>query len=126
MKTNKNHTDGENNGSRTVPVQFEFTNSTAVAVSVAGTFNDWKPEANDLHRSVGGRWYEELSLKPGNYEYCLVVDGLWMPDPLAMETVLNPYGGRNSVLMVANLAAATHRAEAEKSPLKLTNKTPNQ
>jgi hypothetical protein len=40
-------------------------------------------------------------LAPGTYEYCLVVDGQWMPDPLAKETVPNPFGGRNSVLKVA-------------------------
>jgi len=31
---------------------------------------------------------------------CLVVDGEWMPDPLARATVPNPFGGQNSVLNV--------------------------
>ena len=38
----------------------------------------------------------------GTYEYCLVVDGQWIPDPLVSETVPNPFGGRNSVLHVVN------------------------
>jgi hypothetical protein len=31
----------------------------------------------------------------------LVVDGHWMTDPLATESVPNPFGGKNSVLKVA-------------------------
>jgi hypothetical protein len=29
------------------------------------------------------------------------VDGQWVPDPNAKETTQNPYGGKNSVLIVA-------------------------
>jgi len=31
-----------------------------------------------------------------------------MPDPLAKETVPNPFGGRNSVLRVASTAHSAH------------------
>jgi hypothetical protein len=37
-----------------------------------------------------------------------VVDGQWMPDPLAKETVPNPFGGRNSILKVASSPEAAH------------------
>jgi len=30
-----------------------------------------------------GNWWKETSLAPGTYEYCLVVDGPWLPDPKA-------------------------------------------
>ena len=63
----------------------------------------------------------ETALTPGTYEYCLVVDGQWMPDPSASETVPNPFGGRNSVLKVACSPEATHRAEAANQPLKNTS-----
>ncbi|MBL9128244.1 MAG: glycogen-binding domain-containing protein [Verrucomicrobiales bacterium] len=49
-----------------------------------------------------GRWIKQLRLPPGRYEYCLVVDGEWMPDPLAAEHVPNPFGGFNSVLHVGS------------------------
>ena len=49
----------------------------------------------------GGHWMKELALPPGRYEYRLVVDGEWMPDPLVQETALNHFGGLNSVLKVA-------------------------
>jgi hypothetical protein len=52
----------------------------------------------------------------------VVVDGQWMPDPLAGETVPNPFDGRNSVLKVASSPEAAHRADAENLPLKNRNK----
>ena len=65
-----------------MPVRFEFTHPTAKTVCIAGTFNHWQPEAKTLHSSGVGHWWKETSLAPGTYEYCLVVDGKWMPDPL--------------------------------------------
>jgi len=47
-----------------------------------------------------GRWCKDLVLPPGIYEYRLVVDGEWMPDPLGQATAPNPFGGLNSVLKV--------------------------
>jgi hypothetical protein len=49
-----------------------------------------------------GKWAKQLLLPPGTYEYCLVVDGKWITDPNAQTTVPNPFGGRNSVLDVAD------------------------
>ena len=47
----------------------------------------------------------QADLPPGRYEYLLVADGEWMPDPLAKETVPNQFGGLNSVIRVPNGAA---------------------
>ena len=103
------------------PVRFEFTHPTASTVCVAGTFNDWHAEAKPMHLVGDGRWLREMVLPPGNYEYCLVVDGEWMPDPRARETVPNPFGGRNSLLKVASSPEASHLANAEHLPLKSAN-----
>ena len=84
------------------PVRFEFTHPTAHSVCVAGTFNDWHPEAKPMHLLQHGCWLKETVLAPGTYEYCLVVDGRYIPDPLAKETVPNPFGGRNSILRVSS------------------------
>ena len=70
---------------------------------------------------VSGNWWKETSLAPGTYEYCLVVDGEWMPDPRAKESVANPFGGRNSIVHVASSPEASHLAEAENLPLKKIN-----
>jgi len=74
----------------------------ASKVLVAGSFNGWKPEATPLTPLGNGRWTGNLDVKPGKYEYLFVVDGNWMPDPNATESVANPFGGLNSVLTVRN------------------------
>jgi len=126
MKHNHNHDNAPGTGTQLVPVRFEFTHPTATTVCVAGTFNHWQPEAKTLHTSGVGNWWKETALAPGIYEYCLIVDGKWMPDPLVQETVANPFGGRNSVLTVPSSSAAAHRAGAENLPLKNANKTKTQ
>ena len=47
-----------------------------------------------------GLWIKELTLAVGIYEYRIVVDGEWMSDPSAKETINNPYGGVNSVIRI--------------------------
>ena len=118
MKHNRNHDNAPNAGTQPVSVRFEFTHPTATTVSIAGSFNQWKPEAKILHPSGEGHWLKETALMPGTYEYCLVVDGQWMPDPLAQESVPNPYGGRNSVLRVAGTVETTQLGTAETMTLK--------
>jgi hypothetical protein len=118
MKHNHNHDNAPNAGLKLVPVRFEFTSPTAKTVCLAGSFNHWQPEAKTLHSSGVGNWWKDTSLAPGSYEYCLVVDGQWMPDPRATESVANPFGGRNSILHVAVSPAAAHLADAENLPLK--------
>jgi 1,4-alpha-glucan branching enzyme len=122
MKHSKHHDNAKNAGPPLMPVAFAFTHPTATTVCIAGTFNDWHAEAKPMHPLGGGRWLKETVLPPGTYEYRLVVDGQWMPDPLAKETVPNPFGGRNSVLKVANSPEAAHLADAENLPLKNANK----
>jgi len=79
---------------------FECIHPTAATVSVAGSFNDWRPGATPMISLGAGRWIKALTLPPGTYEYRLVVDGQWMPDPQAEETTPSPFGGLNSVLRV--------------------------
>jgi 1,4-alpha-glucan branching enzyme len=121
MKHNNNHNNGPGPGPQLVSVRFEFIHPTATTVCIAGTFNDWQPESKTLHSSGVGHWWKETALAPGTYEYCLVVDGQWMPDPKAKESVPNPFGGRNSVLNVASSPETAHLARAEHLPLINTN-----
>ena len=81
-------------------VLLEFANSGAKSVCVAGSFNQWTPETTPLVLK-GDRWVGDLTVKPGRHEYLFVVDGQWVPDPNAKESVENPFGGRNSVLIVS-------------------------
>jgi len=81
-------------------VRIDYLDPKAKSVFVAGTFNDWHPQVTEMLNIEDGRWAKELTLPPGNYEYRLVVDGQWATDPGCPESVPNPYGGRNSVLIV--------------------------
>ena len=81
--------------------RFEFHNSAATAVFIAGSFNDWHPAATPMLLLGDGRWLKDLALPPGRYEYRFVADGQWLDDPNANETVPNPLGGTNAVRVVA-------------------------
>jgi len=82
-------------------ITFFFASRRAKAVFIAGTFNAWQAHANPMHRLEDGfHWMQEMALHPGIYEYCMVVDGEWMSDPRSEGTIANPFGGRNSLLMV--------------------------
>ena len=84
------------------PVLLEFVRPGVRSVAVAGSFNAWKPETAPMVSLGNGRWVKELSVGPGRYEYMFVADGQWLPDPGAKEHVENPYGGKNSVLVIPN------------------------
>jgi len=113
MKHNHNHDNAPGPDAQLVPFRFEFTDPKATSVCVAGTFNDWQPEAKALHPDGKGKWWKETPLKPGDYEYCFVVDGNWIPDPRAVETVANPFGGRNSVLKIPGWPEASQIGNSE-------------
>ena len=103
MKKKRNHksnglSNGNGNGRHAVHV--EFSHPTATAVGIAGTFNDWRPEATPMVDMGQGRWLKELVLPAGTYEYLFVADGQWLADPLAQATAPNPFGGVNSVVTV--------------------------
>ena len=81
-------------------VPFELDVPRAWTVCVAGTFNNWNPEATRLIFIGGKKWFKDLPLAPGRYEYRFVVDGGWVDDPKAKVQVPNPHGGHNAVLEV--------------------------
>ena len=84
----------------TKTVTLEYPDASAQRVYVAGTFNNWQPRATPMLPFGHGRWMKELSLAPGTYEYLFVVDGKWVPDRQAGDSIANPFGGVNSVLKV--------------------------
>ena len=96
-----------------VPLVFlEFTETAAQSVCIAGMFNDWRPDATRMIHMGDGCWVKALSLPPGHYEYRLVVDGEWIPDPLAEDYVRNPFGGINSVLTIPSRSSLNWPAKA--------------
>ena len=87
--------------SRPAHVCLELVQPQAKTVYVAGSFNQWKPDQTPLIPKGNGRWVGDLAVPPGKHEYLFVVDGQWLPDPNARESVQNPFGGKNSVLTVS-------------------------
>jgi 1,4-alpha-glucan branching enzyme len=81
-------------------VTFKLDAPQAKAVFVAGTFNDWAPQARPLRSNAKGTWSTWTSLEPGTYEYLFVVDGEWYEDPACSNRCPNPHGSHNSVLKV--------------------------
>ncbi|MBN1863903.1 MAG: glycogen-binding domain-containing protein [Victivallales bacterium] len=73
-------------------------------VSVAGTFNDWNPDASPMKDNPGsGHCKATLFIPTGVHEYKFVVDGEWLTDPNCKESVTNDCGSMNSVLRVVML-----------------------
>ena len=89
MKNEKKHkTNG--NGQTCKPLHVEFSDPSVETVAIAGSFNNWRPEATPMVSLGNGRWLKELVLPPGHYEYLLVADGRWLPDPTnAMDLARN-------------------------------------
>ncbi|PYS04419.1 MAG: hypothetical protein DMG15_16035 [Acidobacteria bacterium] len=69
----------------------------ARCVQLAGDFNSWVAEGNEMQAS-DGIWTKVVPLGPGRYEYKYVVDGRWLEDPLNINVEPAPWGGHNSVV----------------------------
>lgn len=82
----------------------------AKTVFLAGSFNEWKPEATPMERREGGRWTASLKLPPGYYEYKFVLDGDWCCEPgcgdpgTCPHCVPNPFGTMNRFVEVSGQA----------------------
>ncbi len=85
---------------KAVDVSFSLVKPGASQVSLCGEFNGWSPTATPMKQQDDGRWQVTLSLAPGQYQYKFVVDGEWIPDPAAQNSVRNQHGSLNSVLEV--------------------------
>ena len=81
-------------------VHLTFNAPQARSVAVAGDFNKWRTDANEM-RNTNGTWSIDVKLKPGVYSYSFVVDGKsWVPDPGAESYQDDGLGSRNAVLRV--------------------------
>ena len=82
-------------------VRFNLAAPAGSVVSVAGDFNNWDIKANPLKEAAaGGSFSATVPLLPGRYQYKFIVNGDWRVDPACTETVRNPFGSRNSVIVI--------------------------
>ena len=87
-----------------VEVTFTISGIEAKSIAVAGDFNGWNTSTNQLEDPEGdGIWTGKIYLKPGRYEYMLVVDDAkWVTDPNAKVYVNDGFGSKNAVLFINN------------------------
>ena len=84
-----------------VTVRLTFYAPQAHTVSVAGDFNKWKTDTDEM-KGTDGMWHIDLKLKPGVYSYSFVVDGKsWVADPGAQAYTDDGFGSRNALLRVS-------------------------
>jgi hypothetical protein len=83
---------------QTVSAAFVLFEPQASQVCLSGEFNAWSPTATPMARQPEGLWKAVLALRPGRYQYKFVVDGQWLPDPKAPQSVFNEHGSLNSVV----------------------------
>ena len=70
-------------------------------VYLAGSFNDWSPQAKLLrYDSQSNTHTAFIYLKPGTYEYKFVVDGVWTLDEGNPLHVSNGLNSMNNVIVV--------------------------
>ena len=80
---------------------FSFKAPAAISVQLVGDFTHWQEEPLSLTKDPDGVWRAAVELKPGNHHYRFLVDGQWRDDPECTLRVPNPFGGENSVRVVA-------------------------
>lgn len=69
-------------------------------LQIAGDFNGWVPDSGVETRRLDGIWQKVLRVPEGAYEYRVIIDGIWQPDPTNPFEVPNHLGGNNSLLRV--------------------------
>jgi chromosome partitioning protein len=78
-------------------VLFTLKAPEATHVQLAGDFNSWIPDSNEMEFS-NGVWRTMLALAPGRYRYRYIVDGRWQCDPLNACAAPSPFGEQDSVI----------------------------
>ena len=68
-------------------------------VVLSGTFNLWDEKAFQMFKTETG-WELSLNIKPGEYEYKFIVDGIWIEDPCNLDKRKNEYKGYNSIINI--------------------------
>lgn len=87
-------------GSGPVTRTFTYRSTDAQTVAVAGNFNNWSPDDAPMVNDGTGEWKVSIELQPGYYQYKLVVDGKWIPDPENSWKINDGGDSFNSIIKV--------------------------
>jgi 1,4-alpha-glucan branching enzyme len=84
-----------------VVVFYLRNNKQARRVMLAGSFNDWSPEALAMQKTDSG-WIAAVKLSPGKYWYKFIIDGDWQIDTDNQLNENDEEGNTNSVFYFTN------------------------
>ncbi len=102
-----------------VKYTFTYKSTTAKEVSIAASFNNWSAEANPLTNNGNGEWKIAVELQPNYYQYKIVADGNWIPDP-KNEWKINDGGDNfNSIVKIGNPATPKRKQNNQPFPKEL-------
>ena len=81
---------------------FYYHNDEAKSVALAGSFNDWRPNAMLFSKNGRGIWKAEISMLPkGTHLYKFVLDGKeWVADPENSHREPDGFNGLNSKVVI--------------------------
>ncbi|MFH0733137.1 MAG: trehalase family glycosidase [bacterium] len=92
-----------------VKYTFTYFSKTAKNVSIAASFNNWSAQTNPMVNDGKGNWKLEINLAPNYYQYKIVIDGSWIPDP-ENEWKINDGGDSfNSIVKVGKPPTPTRK-----------------
>jgi Glycogen recognition site of AMP-activated protein kinase len=85
-------------------VSFILDWPSAEKVAVLGSFNNWSPQHDLMHRNQSdGTWQLTIELRPGRYAYVFMVDDTKIiADPRALWEQDDEFGTRNSIITIEN------------------------
>jgi 1,4-alpha-glucan branching enzyme len=81
-------------------VKFQAMAPDGSAVFLAGSFNNWDPEALALSHNGDGVYERTVQLPAGRHEYKYVINGVWRIDAQCKQWMPNSLGSLNSVVEV--------------------------
>jgi 1,4-alpha-glucan branching enzyme len=81
-------------------VEFVLKMPQAQSACIAGSFNNWDAKKTPMRKEGSAGWKASVPLPAGRHEYRFVVDGQWISDPNARESVKNQFGSTNSIVVV--------------------------
>lgn len=84
---------------RWIPIEVKLTGAREVLIT--GDFVQWAPQGVALSYDGADTWRTALDLAPGEYQYRLIIDGVWSDHAQAQKRVNNPFGTQNCVLVVS-------------------------
>lgn len=80
---------------------FSLPDNNFHSVYLVGDFNNWQIEEKyKLTKSKENKWIIHVPLEKGRYRYKFVVDNNWLPDPKNNQYEEDPFGGKNSVILI--------------------------